>query len=1280
MKAKDILQLLSGLGITLSVKTLALLALALPLVVVFALKLHKQYRKRVQQKRAQGPALPDVPAGGGAEPAIAARELYKSWRSFLRRLPGSYQRSILNFEHFLVLGAASSGKSRLLDTQTDWLYQMKQVASEATLEPDLPTYLASGAVISELPSRYLEDHSESCRTALDRLWRPIYRRRTPTIVVALDVSWLSSSTPEARRDLALSIRMKVNQVSALRERPIEVRLALTHLDQIEGFTDAARFWVDQRISNRVPFAATGKLDDSLSAWEREMRQQVPRALRTLKAGEFHRFLVFLREVSKVLIPLAQFSDVLFEADPIALPALRGGAFLCSNTPGAESPLANATESGPGPNPLRRHALLTAGVACAFACYFLFAYDWERGFWAVAASDMANYKISRELMGSERELEQRATIRAFTVEHLGLLSKFPGFFAHARNEMRAQLTAKLREDLLLPQIAELEEHGILGPDNMTLRVRRVIYGLVVLHSYRADNLGVLRGDRRLELFSSMTGLRQDIIEDYLHNSSVPYLTPAHLRLQSSPIDERDTIDYWIRLPRAVEKGMADGILTGDELARMREQAEQMRLSLPRFRNDDVTLELVSNLDGAVDAVGEAEDGPIPALRAAYQPAFAEFVTSIRETNLREQSSELGRLITLITSVPRATDETDLLLRDLTDDLISLDHPEGKPSAAVEPIRLKLGANQFEIDVHAWDDAVRNSRAELLIDRFIARAQHDSIFFSQEIDGDLRNVTWNAQATDGSLFHGSAGLRGRYTKTAFERCVRHEVVRIIDVVSRLKVSADHKNRLADLIRGEVAAYARLYHTEVLGFLHGFQLHAPSVEALRVVLGQIAAENSTFDEFVDALDRNTDLSADGLDPGAADKPKAGAKAAPPVASGSPTANTDASLDSPSGAASAPLSLFSAQPLLQPVTDALREFESWHRAVGAKGKGAELGKYKEIVKQLLTDLTAVADVPDGKEPATAPLLDKDLMPAGKTALATIRADKGSYEALARKWAVDAGLTAEQQTPFLEPFSELWGLGRRDLETVVARAWCKEMLPLVRDVVAKFPFNRRAAITAEPAEIARLFHPVDGQFSALVAEYIAPISRENDTQGFQPNSAAAARVRFPPALYPTVNGAAALGRLLWDDKGTPRRLAIRVASVPFSTAAGSTLVPTASYLKEGDFSLLNFNQKPVTATFQIDWTSDEGAQIGVQVGNVETQDASFPAPLVAPGPYFRFLRLLAQARSASDPSPVGAETYEWQLRLQDGGDEKIPIRVKLLDDPWAIFSLQSHGQPLRCQ
>ena len=719
MKAKDILQLLSGLGITLSVKTLALLALALPLVVVFALKLHKQYRKRVQQKRAQGPALPDVPAGGGAEPAIAARELYKSWRSFLRRLPGSYQRSILNFEHFLVLGAASSGKSRLLDTQTDWLYQMKQVASEATLEPDLPTYLASGAVISELPSRYLEDHSESCRTALDRLWRPIYRRRTPTIVVALDVSWLSSTTPEARRDLALSIRMKVNQVSALRERPVEVRLALTHLDQIEGFTDAARFWVDQRISNRVPFAPSGKLDDSLNAWEREMRQQVPRALRTLNAGEFHRFLAFLREVSKVLTPLVQFSDVLFEADPIALPALRGGAFLCSDTPGAESPLANATESGPGPNPLRRHALLTAGVAGAFACYFLFAYDWERGFWAVAAGDMANYKISRELMGSERELKQRANIRAFTVEHLGLPSKFPGFFAHAREKMRAELTAKLREDLLLPQIAELEEHGILGPDHMTLRSRRTIYGLVLLHSYRADNLGVLRGERRLELFSSMTGLREDVIEDYLHNSTAPYLTPVHLRLQYT--DERDTAEYWVRLPRAVQKGMADGTLAADELARMREQAEQMRLSLPRFRNDDVTLELVTDLDGAADAVGESEEGPVPALRAAYQPVFGDLVTSIRETKLREQSAELGRLITLVTSVPGATDETDVLLRDLTDDLISLDHPEGKPSAAVEPIRLKLGANQFEIDVHAWDDAVRNSQAELLIDRFIARAQ-------------------------------------------------------------------------------------------------------------------------------------------------------------------------------------------------------------------------------------------------------------------------------------------------------------------------------------------------------------------------------------------------------------------------------------------------------------------------------------------------------------------------------------------------------------------------------
>ena len=65
MKAKDILQLLSGLGITLSVKTLALLALALPLVVALALKLNKEYRKRVQQKRARGPAYPTARLAAG---------------------------------------------------------------------------------------------------------------------------------------------------------------------------------------------------------------------------------------------------------------------------------------------------------------------------------------------------------------------------------------------------------------------------------------------------------------------------------------------------------------------------------------------------------------------------------------------------------------------------------------------------------------------------------------------------------------------------------------------------------------------------------------------------------------------------------------------------------------------------------------------------------------------------------------------------------------------------------------------------------------------------------------------------------------------------------------------------------------------------------------------------------------------------------------------------------------------------------------------------------------
>jgi type VI protein secretion system component VasK len=131
---------------------LLILLIVLALVLAAALVVFLMYQSR--KKAAPAPAA-GAAARPAAPPAPHTGQLRDAWVRFLRKLPQAYRRSLLNFEHFVLMGAASSGKTKLVDDYSDWRRQTKEFASSQPNDPDLPVYLASSEVITELPARVL---------------------------------------------------------------------------------------------------------------------------------------------------------------------------------------------------------------------------------------------------------------------------------------------------------------------------------------------------------------------------------------------------------------------------------------------------------------------------------------------------------------------------------------------------------------------------------------------------------------------------------------------------------------------------------------------------------------------------------------------------------------------------------------------------------------------------------------------------------------------------------------------------------------------------------------------------------------------------------------------------------------------------------------------------------------------------------------------------------------------------------------------------------------------
>lgn len=1294
MNPKDLLPTLSGF-FNLDPKLLALLGLVVPLVIVGGPKVYQFLRERLKTAKRAGP---NVDAGGDrpGEPDLSARELLSGWRRFLQRLPRRYQRSILNFEHFLVMGNAAAGKSRLIDKQSDWLFQMKQVARDAPVDPTMPFYMGSGAVIAELPARYLEDSSDRCRQALDVLWRRLYKQRAPTVVVAVDVNWALAATRDELTVLAHNVRLKVNHLSTIRGRAIEVRVALTHGDTLEGFTESAKFWGLEGIANRIPLVADGSVGPSLRSWIIETQQQLPRALVALSASEYRKVLSFVRKAPEVLTPLEHLLDVLYVKDTVSMAPLRGGVYFCSDTSGSLSPVSQANESGPGPDPAHRQLIALTVGASACVTYFGLAYSAQYEAWKPAQQAMSTYQVSLEKgpthVGSTEELTARRAINRFTVEHRGLLARFPGFLDTAREGMKAKLTDELREKVLIPTLREMALKGIEDINGNTLRWRRAIYCLGVIHSDSADRLQIRDTDNIL-LYSAMTSLDSEVIEDYIANSDTAYAEPIAFELQTE-INPEDVAETWLSFPETIERILADNLLTEDELKKLQTESVHLRKALARFKYDETTLRILSSLDNAANT--QSLDGVRRHVRLndEYAKRFS-YVKGVAESN------NIHKTFEVIEQVLHLVDSTKFrqltlgsaqgTLKALIDDLTLLKEAPATLGMKTETLRFELASRPISIDVRRWRDVLNHSRADAAVKHFIDKASSQpSIFFTPAVENGLPDVVWNAAGTEATIFVGRARLRGRYTAAGFDKGVKRPLQKLNKLLAHFQLDSATQTALASTLKSATTQYAFDYNAEAEQFLRTFRVNTPTAESLRVALGQIAAEKSSFSEFLNLLDENTDLQLELIDADdeaveaeadKAEKVKANADkpavtVAPAADSAEAKTKTVADVGKPDEAVAPPPPPppFVLAELLNPMTQSLAGFEPWHLAVGAKRGGAELTKYREIANQLLTDLSAAEDAaapaPKGGKDAeqTDPALEAELTATGRASLAALRADAGAYYAMAKNWAIGAGLTQVQRQPFLAPFAQVSQIGDRDIGDVVRRVWKSEMRPLVREVGGRFPFNRSAEKFVDPEELTEYFHPIDGKFFQLFRSYLEPVSSFGDGQPFRPLSSAHA-FNLPPDLYPTVNAVAALSARLWDEKGDPRPLEIKVSTVPFVTQPNSTLVPTVVLLRVGKTSIFNFNQRPDTATLPFDWTQDDDAQLALHVTDVQSGETTFPAALAAPGKYWRFFRLLRAAK-AHHTEADGSEVYEWERPTQDGGKQRARVRLRFEEDPWQLLGI----------
>lgn len=1155
-------------------------------------------------------------AQDGGKPALTVPKklllppdcLVRVWRDFVSAIPWRLHADALGVPLSLVIGDAGAGKSTLIDRHANWQGEQYSFRPSAVNDALLQVYSGAAALVLEFGAGLLYDTDASAFRAIGRLWRRLPPE--PQAVLVMDATTLLSPRTEILRQSGQAMFGKLKIFGKLEGKPLPLVLALSHMDKVVGFMEFCRFTDLAGIPLQIEFPERDGIEQ-LETCLQGFQALLPRALVTCTAQDYLKIVAFLTEAPRLLAVLRDVLRVAGLEQGLASPPVFRLCLLSDqvNSFGCHPFAPPPAIDKPALFALNGHAKAALGILCLGLVHFIGGYFYQQD----RVADARKKILGITEITADQYAENISPLfldYSWNLNKDAWLSFLPEYFIRIDNDNNAFLINKIREYSLLPLLKRIQNDRDANFKTVKL----------IGFMYATNNNGMGRILQKHADKNPVEDASYDkLFDDYLlyNNDEKPYELDRLLNQGDINFSESRSIiedpAQWLRLFRNFQQLLKKPFLREAEFISLQQDLKPFNDILDRMDYYAYQTEINTWLK----------------YNTHLRPDSFEFGNGL-QGELSKQHRQIDQLVRMVNGFnPNTTDncENSLPLSQCMDKALAVANTVTNNSSS--KLEFRLEGEHFDIDREAWNKLVKRSRVSLMLqDRMGNHGNDGWIFFGSYAIGNDLEV--NGGQTPVS---GKARIDGRLTVEAFDNYVKPAVLKLADFAAGLDKlmpsDAQDKKQFADsvlkpfsdVVLKNLSTYGDNYTNAYMNYFRQFQIRIDSVWGLNYILDDLQQPGSALQEILLQIKTNTT----------------------PDLSGS--------------------AYF--LPFAQKLT-AFRFIQ--HIMDGKAGLYPEFQKYQNMMAKMQNEMNLREPYLPKKPRAETDSLKGALSPLARVAWAMHFHEDGSYLTQIKSWLQSEGLRDFWQQPFLAPVQKLEEFGGVEINQYIEGIWTDIWNSQVTPQLDKFPFSVYAGRDKEaiPEDLSKIFNPVRGSFWITFHEYLSPLANYSNGVWVRPYELSD-NLKLPKNFLERLNAVQRLSGSLWDAQGNPKPLDIFVKPGLLPTFNNKQLAnpPLAalSYLRNGNASVLGFNQQADWRKLPLEWWSSQPAEVGMEFRkDQEDPLRAFAEHCVADSPW-NFFRLL------QDGELIENLHYRWSLNHPKFPREPLSLEFSFQSDPMAVFT-----------